>query len=139
MYSKIGMSVSRVFLLTSCLLKDNPGTQTVPASAGVVQAGGDSVDGGAQGVVQVGRIVPALLALQQFHLNQTHGIDVRVAKFDGSREYGIPIEHPLLLFHQQHHSAAALELIPNHLPEASPHHASLHHPTLKHANPTIAH
>jgi hypothetical protein len=55
----------------------------------IVQAGGDPIDGRAQRILQIRGFLSALLAAQQFHLNQAHGVDVWVAQADGTGEHAI--------------------------------------------------
>ncbi len=56
--------------------------------SGIVQAGGDAVHSGADGVVErrIGRRIHGVLALaaQQIDLNQAERIDIRVAQAHGS-------------------------------------------------------
>src|ERR1700675_1328924 len=60
---------------------------------GIVQAGGDAVHGGSDGVIESGierRIGSACaLAAQQIDLNQAERIDIRVAQTHGSQDDGI--------------------------------------------------
>ena len=51
-------------------------------SAGVVQAGGDAVDGRAQRVVEHFGVGAGAFAAEQLDLDQAHGIDVRIAQAD---------------------------------------------------------
>ena len=51
--------------------------------SGIVESGGDAVDGGTQGAVQRFTLRTGAFALQEFHLNQAHRVHVRVPQPDG--------------------------------------------------------
>ena len=51
-----------------------------------MQAGGDPIDGCRQGIIQLFRIIPRLFPPQKVDLDQTHGIDIRIAQANGSSE-----------------------------------------------------
>lgn len=53
-------------------------------SAGIVQSGGDSVDGRAQRIVQRLRVISEAFSAKQVHLNQAHRIHIRIPQADGA-------------------------------------------------------
>ena len=57
--------------------------------ARVVQASGNAIDGSSQGIVQRITVAAGALAPKQVHLDQAHGIHIRVTQADGTRQHGI--------------------------------------------------
>ena len=84
------------------------------ASTRVMEASGDSVDGCAQGEVQVRAVRIALFSAQKFHLNQAHGIDIRVAQLNGSGQHSIVAQQLALSRDLQDHPAGSKEFVFQH-------------------------
>ena len=96
---KAVMPVATVTAPTTC-----PG-----ASSGVVQACRDTVDCYSEGIVKLDAASFRSLAAKQFHLDKTHGIDIRIAQPDGPSQYLIVIEQFSLAGDNQKHAASANE------------------------------
>src|SRR5690349_13908680 len=56
-----------------------PGRQRYQDLAGIVQPGGNPIDGCSQRIIHAGRAGTGALAAQEFDLHQAHGINIRVA------------------------------------------------------------
>src|ERR1044072_832316 len=109
--------------------RDTENTEVAQRSAklkrnlsGVPQTGGDSVDSGGKGVVQIVVVFTAPFSTQQFNLNQTQRIDVRIAQANRTSQHWVLLKQRCLFSQTQHHLFSALELFEEHAEYLLPQH-----------------
>ena len=78
--------------------------------ARVVQSGSDTVDGRAQRIFELRRILPSLLAPQEFHLDQAHRIHIRIAQMNRARQNPVASQQFALSGDAQNHAPRPQEL-----------------------------
>ena len=84
-------------------------------SAGVAEAGGNAIDRGGNGAIELGRRGLAgggggALAAEELHLDERHGVDVRIAQADRVVEDTVGLEQGGLAEDGKDHAAGEVEL-----------------------------
>lgn len=90
----------------------------VSASACVSQSGGDAVDGGGEGVIQIRVLITRSFAAHEGDLNQAHRINVRIAKSNRAGEDQIVAQKLALARQLKNHLVRQPELFFDHLKDA---------------------